>query len=166
MITYRLNDAKVDASIKNIMAAFKKLPPEIANKRMKQGMTRATKQFLPTLKSVTPYKTGGLMRSAISKTKTYDRSDRGAVAFIAGFSYRRVTRRTRFGTVEGAGFHAHLVEWGTTGRTRRNGGSTGSMSARHVLTNTLASQQNQILRTIEQELAKSLEKTAEDLGKK
>ena len=166
MIYFKSNYAEVDDSIRSIIAAFRKLPPTIAKKRITQGMQRAIKPFLPALRSVTPYKTGGLMRSAISKVKFYNRSDHGAVAGVIGFSRKTVKKKTKFGTVEGAGFHSHLVEFGTSGRKRKSGGSTGSMPARHMLLNTLTSHRGQILLAIEQELAKSLEKTAEDLRKK
>jgi hypothetical protein len=166
LIYFKSNYAEVDDSIRNIIAAFRRLPPTIAKKRITQGMRRAIKPFLPALQSITPYKTGGLMRSAMSKVKFYNKADHGAVAGVIGFSRKTVKKRTSLGTVEGAGFHSHLVEYGTNGRKRKSGGSTGSMTGKHMLLRTLKGYQGQILLAIEQELATSLEKTAEDLRKK
>lgn len=166
MIFFKSNYAEVDGNIKGIINAFRKLPPEIAKKRLAQGMRRAIKPFLPSLQSITPYKTGGLMRSAISKVKFYNKSDHGAVVGLIGFSRKTVKKRKGMFSLEGAGFHSHLVEYGTTGRKRKSGGSTGTMPAANMVRRTLTSQNGLILLSIEQELAKGLEKAAEDLRKK
>jgi hypothetical protein len=166
MIFFKANYAEVNDDIRGILNAFRKLPPTIAKNRIRQGMRKAIKPFLPALQANTPYKTGGLMRSAISMVKFYNKSDHGAVVGIIGYSRKTVKKRKGMFSLEGAGFHSHLVEKGTTGRKRKSGGSTGTMPAKRMVERTLASQKGLILLSIEQELAKSLEKTADDLRKK
>jgi hypothetical protein len=166
LIYFKSNYAEVDDSIRSIISAFRKLPPAVAKKRITQGMRKAIKPFLPVLQAHTPYKTGGLMRSAISKVKFYNKSDHGAVVGIIGYSRKPIRKRRGMFSLEGAGFHSHLVEYGTTNRKRSSGGSTGTMPAKRMLEQTLQSQKGLILFAIEQELAKSLEKAAEDLRKK
>ena len=166
MLFFKSNYADVNDDIRHIIQAFRKLPPTIAKNRIRQGMRRAIKPFLPMLQANTPYKTGGLVRSAISIVKFYNKVDHGAVAGIIGYSRKTIKKRKGMFSLEGAGFHSHLVEYGTTGRKRKSGGSTGVMPAKHMVGRTLASQKGLIMLSIEQELAKSLEKTAEDLRKR
>ena len=167
LIVFKTNYSEVNDEIRGIIRRFRELPPAIAKNRIRQGMTRAIKPFLPALRSATPHRTGMLVRSAISIVKFYNKSDHGAVVGCVGFSRKKVVKRRGGFLLEGAGYHSHLVEYGTQSRARKNGGgSTGSMPAAHMVSRTLASQKGLILLSIEQELAKSLEKATEDLRKK
>jgi len=166
-VFFKSNYAEVTDDIRQIMAAFRKLPATIAKKRLRQGMRKAIKPFLPALQSATPFDSGNLMRSAISIVRFYNKADHGAVAGVIGFSRKRKSKRRGHFTVSSAGFHSHLVEDGTRERTQKSTGrKCGRMPASHMVRETLAKYRGLILLGIEQELAKSLEKTAEDLRKK
>lgn len=163
---FKANYSEVTSEIKHLIEAFRKLPPDIAKKRMTQGMRKAIKPFLPEVQRNTPQRSGDLMRSAISIVRFYNKSDHGAVAGVIGFSRKKTVKKRGMFVVTGAGFHSHLVERGSKSRQKKNGANCGTMPAYRMVANTLASQKGLILLSIEQELAKSLEKTAEDLRKK
>lgn len=162
---FKSNYEENSEQIRQLIAAFRKLPPKVAKGRIKQGLRRAIKPFLPALRSATPHRTGGLMRAAISIVKFYNKSDHGAVVGIVGYSRKTVTKKRKGVVTTGAGYHSHLVEKGTKPRQRKSGGSTGSMPAAFMVRDTYAQYKGRILLAVENELAKSLEKAAEDLRK-
>ena len=55
---FKSNYAEVSDEIKQLVQAFRKLPPTIAKKYMKQGMRRAIKPFLPEVQRNTPQRSG------------------------------------------------------------------------------------------------------------
>lgn len=162
---FKANYAEVTEEIKQLVEAFRKLPPTIAKKYMKQGMRRAIKPFLPEVQRNTPQRSGDLVRSAISIVRFYNKADHGAVCGVIGFSRKKTRRRHGDFVVTGAGFHSHLVERGSGPRRKRNGANCGTMPAYEMVKKTLSSQKGLILLAIEQDLARSLEKAAASLRK-
>ena len=160
---FKSNYEENSEQIRQLIRAFRKLPPATAKKRMRQGMRRAIKPFLPALQHNTPIRSGGLFWSAHSIVKFYDKANHGAVAGVIGYS-RKVKKIKKLG-VSGSGNHSHLLEFGTAPRRRKNGGSTGRTPAHHMVERTLATYKGRILLAVENELAKSLEQAAKDLRK-
>ena len=86
LIAFRHNSDEVRRDLSAMMGAFKTLPPVIAKRYLRSGMSRAIKPFVPALKSATPKgPTGNLRRSVKASTKFYDKSASGAAVGIVGF---------------------------------------------------------------------------------
>jgi len=165
MINVEINEAQMSKQIKDIIAAFLKLPKDIAKKRITAAIRKACKPFEPALRSNTPYRVGSLMRSLKTKSKYYDHGTYGAVAFVAGYTRGTLKKKRGQFVIQGSGSHAILVERGTKPRSRKNGGLCGSMPAHGMAQKTLEATKGQILAAMSANLAAALEKTTKELAK-
>lgn len=165
MIAIDVNDKKVQQEVADLIRAFRKLPKDLAKKRLKSAIRKATKPFEPTLRSNTPYHTGSLQRSIKTKIKVYDAATHGAVVAVVGYTMGTLRKRRGAFVITGSGHHAIIVERGTTLRRRSNGGACGVMPARRMATKTLDATKGPLLSSLRAELAASLEKTAQELAK-
>jgi len=160
------NEQQVQRQIVSIIAAFRKLPKEIAKTRMRSAIRRATKPFEPMLRANTPHFTGSLQRSLKTKIRVYDKPTHGAAVAVIG--YVRGTLRKKRGqfVISGSGSHAILVERGTKPRNKRGTKAfCGSMPANYMARRTLDAMKGQIMNAVKVELATALEKTAQELAK-
>lgn len=165
MITVEINEAEMQREVVDLIKRFRKLPPEIAKKRMRSAVRKATRPFESALRSRTPYHTGNMMRSLNSKVKVYDHANSGAVVAITGFARGSLKKKRGMFVVSGSGAHAKFVERGTKFRRRKNGASCGQMPAQHITRKTLDANRGPILSAMRSELAAALEKAAADLAK-
>ena len=159
------NDEQVRRQVQGLIKSFGELPRDLAKKRMRSAIRKATKPFEPALQSNTPYLTGSLLRSIKTKVKFYDKGDHGNVAFVGGYVRGTLKKRRGMFVISGSGSHAVIVENGSKLRVRKNGGSTGVMPARRMARKTLDATRQTILSSLVTELASSLEKTAQELGR-
>ena len=160
-----VNDEEMQRQIVAIIRAFRALPREIAKRRMRQAIRKATKPFEPALRANTPHFTGNLQRSITTKIRVYNHPNHGAAVAVIG--YVRGTLRKRRGQfiTSGSGSHAIIVERGTSERTiRSTGAACGAMPARHMAERTLGAMQGAILTSIKTELAAALERTTRELA--
>jgi len=160
-----VNDAEMQRQIIDIIRRFRALPREIARRRMRQAIRKATKPFEPALRANTPHFTGNLQRSLTTKIRIYNHATSGAAVAVIG--YVRGTLRKRRGqfVTSGSGSHAIIVERGTAQRTiRSTGAACGAMPARRMLDRTLGSMQGAILAAIRTEMAAALERTTRELA--
>lgn len=164
MIDIDLNDAAIQRQVQDLIKRFRELPTNIAKKRMRSAIRKAIKPFEPTLRANTPYRTGQLMRSIISKVKVYDKPTHGAIVSVIGYARGSLQKRRGQFVVSGSGHHALLVENGTKPRTRKNGGSCGTMPARHMARRTLDATRQPVLSALVSELASALEKATQEIG--
>lgn len=158
------NDEQVRRQIQGLIKAFGQLPRDLAKKRMRSAMRKATKPFEPALQANTPYMTGSLVRSIKTRIKFYDKGDHGNVAFVGGYVRGSLKKKRGLFVITGSGSHAVIVENGSKLRKRKNGSSTGVMPARKMAKRTLDSTKQSILSALVSELAASLEKTAKEVG--
>jgi HK97 gp10 family phage protein len=160
-----VNEQQMQRQVQGLIKAFGNLPRDLAKKRMRAAIRKATKPFEPALQSNTPYLTGSLVRSIKTKIKVYDKGTHGNIAFVCGYARGSLTRRRGQFIVTGSGSHAIIVENGSRLRRRRNGASTGVMPARRMARRTLDGMKQSILSSLANELAAALEKTAQEAGR-
>jgi HK97 gp10 family phage protein len=165
MINSSVNDKDLERQVQGLVKALLALPKDLAKKRMRSAINKATKPFEPVLRSNTPYRTGSLMRSIKSKVKVYDHGTYGAGCFVAGYVRGTLKKRRGQFMVSGSGEHAIIVERGTKARYTKSGKPCGVMPPRRMAEQTLASTKTQILSAMASELAAGLEKTAAEYAK-
>jgi HK97 gp10 family phage protein len=158
------NDAQVQKQVQGLIAAFGRLPRDLAKKRMRAAIRKATKPFEPALQGNTPYLTGSLIRSIKTKIKVYDKGTHGNVVFVCGYARGSLKKKRGLFVVSGSGSHAIIVENGSKLRRRKSGGSTGIMPARRMAKRTLDATRQSILSSLVTELAAALERTAKEVG--
>lgn len=165
MISLELNEAQMQRQVQGLIKAFGSLPRDLAKKRMRAAIRKATKPFEPALQSNTPYLTGSLVRSIKTKIKVYDKGTHGNIAFVCGYVRGTLKKRRGQFVIAGSGSHAIIVENGSKLRRRKNGASTGVMPARRMAKRTLDGMKGSILSSLANELASALEKTAQEAGR-
>jgi len=160
LIAFRHNSDEVKRDLSAMMGAFKTLPPVIAKRYLRSGMSRAIKPFVPALKSATPKgPTGNLRRSVKAITKFYDKSASGAAVGIVGFGKGGKKKNQKGG-------HSTLVENGTGQRVqKKTKRKCGRMPARGMLAATLSSNGQAILGAICAQMADALERAAAKAAK-
>ena len=131
---------------------------------MRSAIKKASKPFEPALRANTPYHTGSLGRSITTKIRVYDKPTHGAVVAITGYTRGTLKKKRGQFLITGSGSHAIIVEKGSKGRYRKNGGYSGVMPARFMTRRTLEGTKTPILSAIRSELAAALEKTAKELA--
>lgn len=159
------NEAQMQREVVEIIKRFRALPKEIAKRRMRAAIKKASKPFEPTLRANTPYHTGSLGRSITTKIRVYDKPTHGAVVAITGYTRGTLKKKRGQFVISGSGSHAIIVEKGTKARYRKNGGYSGVMPARYMTRRTLDATKTQVLSSMRAELAAALEKTAKELAK-
>ena len=165
MISIDIDEAKLNRQVQGLIKAFGSLPRDLAKKRMRAAIRKATKPFEPALQSNTPYLTGSLMRSIKTKIKVYDKGTHGNIAFVCGYVPKTLKKRRGQFVITGSGSHAIIVENGSKLRRRKNGASTGVMPARRMARRTLDGMRGALLSSLTTELAAALEKTAKEAGR-
>ena len=165
MISIDIDEAKLNRQVQGLIKAFGSLPRDLAKKRMRAAIRKATKPFEPALQSNTPYLTGSLMRSIKTKIKVYDKGTHGNIAFVCGYARGTLKKRRGQFVITGSGSHAIIVENGSKLRRRKNGASTGVMPARRMARRTLDGMRGALLSSLTTELAAALEKTAQEAGR-
>jgi hypothetical protein len=165
VISIDIDEAKLNRQVQGLIKAFGSLPRDLAKKRMRAAIRKATKPFEPALQSNTPYLTGSLMRSIKTKIKVYDKGAHGNIAFVCGYVRGTLKKKRGLFVITGSGSHAIIVEKGSKLRRRKNGASTGVMPARRMAKRTLDGLKSSILSSLTTELAAALEKTAKEAGR-
>jgi HK97 gp10 family phage protein len=165
VISIDIDEAKLNRQVQGLIKAFGSLPRDLAKKRMRAAIRKATKPFEPALQSNTPYLTGSLMRSIKTKIKVYDKGTHGNIAFVCGYARGTLKKRRGQFVITGSGSHAIIVENGSKLRRRKNGASTGVMPARRMARRTLDGMRGALLSSLTTELAAALEKTAQEAGR-
>jgi HK97 gp10 family phage protein len=161
-----VNEQQVQRQIVSIITAFRKLPKEIARKRMRAAIRKATRPFEPVLRANTPNSSGNLRRSIKTKIKVYDKPTHGAAVAVVGYVMGTLRKRRGQFVISGSGSHAVIVERGTKPRTKKSTRAfCGSMPANYMVRRTLNSIQGQVLNAVKIEMAAALEKTSQELAK-
>lgn len=155
---------QTSAELDGLVRAYGQLPARLARKHLTAAMKRAIRPFQPALRQATPVGTGSLRRSVKTITKFGNKVSRtywgpftGTVIGIVGFSRNSADPKKR-------GNHSSIVESGTGERFRKSRRRTGSMPAKHMLRDTLASHKDGILANLEMQMGASLEKAARELA--
>lgn len=165
MIGADINEKQLEREVVAIIRRFRALPKELAGKRMKAAIRKASKPFEPALHANTPYHTGSLSRSIKTKVKVYDKQKHGAVVAVTGYVRGTLKKKRGQFLVTGSGSHAIIVEKGTKLRRKANGASCGTMQGRFMARRTLDSLRGSVLGAMRSELAAALEKTVQELAK-
>lgn len=165
MISIDVNDMAVQRQVQGLVKAYLALPKDLAKKKMRSAINKASKPFEPVLRSNTPYHTGNLLRSIKSKVKVYDHGTYGAGCFVSGYFRGTLKKKRGQFLVSGSGQHAPIVENGTKPRYTKAGKFCGVMRPRKMAERTLATTKTQILSAMTSELASALEKTAAEYRK-